>query len=171
MRTTKTFPVQPDERKWFVVDAQEFILGRMASRVATVLRGKHKPIYSPHLDHGDHVVVINAEKVRLTGKKIEKKTYFRHTGFIGGGKMTSLSEMLEKKPAEVVRLAVWGMMPKTRLGRSQIKKLKIYAGPKHPHAAQNPETLLMGDKAIVAGAIVANATAAKTPVADKPGVA
>ena len=141
MRTTKTFPVHPDRRSWYVIDAREHNLGRLASRVSMVLRGKHKPVYSPHLDHGDHVIVINAAEVGLTGRKLDGKTYFRHTGYIGGGKTTTLRELLAKKPEEVVRKAVWGMMPKTRLGRSMVKKLKVYAGPEHPHTSQSPVPL------------------------------
>jgi len=124
-----------------VVDAQEFTLGRLASRVATVLRGKHKPIYSPHLDHGDHVVVINADKVRLTGRKLEQKTYFRHTGYMGGGRITALKDLMANRPEEVVHRAVRGMLPKNRLGRSMIRKLRIYSGIAHPHQSQNPVPL------------------------------
>lgn len=142
---TESFPGQPENREWLVVDAGEVPLGRLASRVATILRGKHKPIYSPHVDHGDHVVVVNADKVRLTGKKLEKKTFFRHTGYIGGGRTTPLSEMMATRPEEVVRRAVKGMLPKTRLGRQMIKKLKVYAGEKHPHEAQNPRAVSLTD--------------------------
>jgi large subunit ribosomal protein L13 len=130
--------VKPDERGWYVIDAREHTLGRLASRVATVLRGKHKPTYSPHLDHGDHVVVINADKIRVTGRKLTDKTYFRYTGYIGGARTRTLEEMLARKPERVVELAVKGMLPKNRLGRSMFKKLKVYAGEKHPHAAQGP---------------------------------
>ena len=142
---TESFPVKPDNREWYIVDAQEYPLGRLASRVATILRGKHKPIYSPHVDHGDHVVVVNAGKVQLTGRKLEKKTYFRHSGYIGGVRTTALSEMMATRPEEVVRRAVKGMLPKTRLGRQMIKKLKVYAGDKHPHEAQNPRTVSLTD--------------------------
>jgi len=144
--STPTFPVKAENSNWFVVDAQDYTLGRLASRVATVLRGKHKPIYSPHLDHGDHVVVINAEKVQITGRKLEKKTYFRYTGYIGGGRTTTLQELMAKAPEEVILKAVRGMLPKTRLGRSMIRKLKIYAGDKHPHAAQGPVPFPKSDK-------------------------
>lgn len=136
--STQTFTVKPEERKWYIIDASEHNLGRLASRVATVLRGKHKPIFSPHLDHGDHVVVINADKVKVTGNKAEKKTYFRYTGYIGGGRITTFQEMLDKYPERIVEHAVKGMLPKNRLGRSMYKKLKVYAGDKHPHASQDP---------------------------------
>lgn len=142
--TTRSFPAQPQERKWYVVDAREYTLGRLASYVAQILRGKHKPIYSPHVDHGDHVVVLHARKVQLTGKKLEKKTYFRHTGYMGGGRTTSLESMMTHTPEEVIRRAVKGMLPKTRLGRQMIKKLKIYAGEAHPHEAQGPVAVTLG---------------------------
>lgn len=127
------------QREWFVVDAREAVLGRLASEVAAILRGKKKPIYSPHLDTGDHVIVINADQVRLTGKKPIKKKYFRHSMYPGGMRWTPFSVMLEDKPTEVVRLAVKGMLPKNRLGRAMIKKLKIYSGSAHPHEAQLPK--------------------------------
>ena len=146
--STKTFHVDPADRRWFIVDAEGETLGRLASRVAKVLRGKHKPVYSPHLDHGDHVVVVNAEKVALTGRKLETKTYFRYTGFMSGGRTTSIQELLSSKPEQVLRKAVWGMMPKNRLGRSMFTKLKIYAGPNHPHQSQDPQPL-PPDKAVV----------------------
>jgi large subunit ribosomal protein L13 len=132
------------ERRWWVVDAEDKVLGRLASEIARILRGKHKPMYTPHLDTGDHVIVINAEKVRLTGDKAEKKTYFRHSGYAGGGKFTPFREMLEKRPERVIELAVKGMMPKTNLGRLMRKKLKVYAGPEHPHEAQQPQPLEIG---------------------------
>ncbi len=147
--STPTIPADPANRTWYVADARDYTLGRLASRVATVLRGKHKPIYSPHLDHGDHVVVINAAEVQLTGKKLLNKTYFRYTGHMGGGRLTPLSEMMAETPEEVIRRAVRGMLPKTRLGRQMIKKLKVYAGPQHPHEAQGPEPLPVSDKAAV----------------------
>lgn len=125
-------------RNWHLVDATDLILGRMASRVASILRGKHKPIYSPHVDTGDFVVVINAEKVKVTGKKEDGKIYYRHSGYIGGGVATTFSEQQERFPTRVVELAVKGMLPKTRLGRQMIKKLKVYAADSHPHVAQNP---------------------------------
>jgi len=144
--STPTLPVRPEDRAWYLVDARDYTLGRLASRVACVLRGKHKPVYSPHLDHGDHVVVINAEKVRLTGRKLETKTYFRHTGYFGGGRTTTLKRMMERKPEEVIRLAVKGMLPKNRLGRQMIGKLRIHAGEKHPHQGQNPRPLPLSNK-------------------------
>jgi large subunit ribosomal protein L13 len=129
------------EQKWYVVDAEGLVLGRLATRLATILRGKNKPIFTPHVDVGDFVVVINAEKVALTGRKLESKEYFHHSGYIGGIKSTSIERMLKTKPTEVVRHAVKGMMPKSRLGRAQFGKLKVYAGPDHPHEAQQPEPL------------------------------
>ena len=129
------------ERAWWVVDAEGKVLGRLASEIAKVLRGKHKPMYTPHLDTGDHVVVINAEKVRLTGKKEEQKTYFRHSGYMGGDKHIPFEEMREKHPERIIELAVKGMLPKNNLGRLMLKKLKVYAGPEHPHEAQKPEKL------------------------------
>ena len=129
------------ERKWFVVDAEDQILGRLASRLAEVLRGKHKPIFTPHVDVGDFVVVVNAEKIAVTGRKLTDKQYHRHTGYIGGLKSTSLEHMLERKPEEVIRHAVKGMLPGNRLARAQLTKLKIYTGPDHPHEAQLPEPL------------------------------
>jgi large subunit ribosomal protein L13 len=127
------------QRKWLVVDAAGRPLGRLATQVAMVLRGKHKPTYTPHVDTGDHVVVINAAKVALSGRKPEDKAYFRHSMYPGGLRWTSIVEMMEKHPERVVERAVRGMMPRTRLGRAMIKKLKVYAGPEHPHAAQQPE--------------------------------
>jgi len=144
--STPTIPAKPEDRTWYLVDARDYPLGRLASRVASVLRGKHKPVYSPHQDHGDHVVVVNAAQVLLTGKKRYNKTYFRHTGYIGGGKFDTLDEMMSTRPEEVIRRAVRGMLPKTRLGRQMIKKLKVYAGEEHPHQAQNPKPLSRSDK-------------------------
>jgi large subunit ribosomal protein L13 len=134
-------PVNEIERKWFVVDAQRQILGRLASEIAIRLRGKHKPIYSTFQDTGDFVIVVNAEKVRLTGKKLEDKKYYNHSGYIGGIRERSAKEILEKRPEELLYMAVKGMLPKNSLGRAQLKKLKVYAGSKHPHEAQQPETL------------------------------
>jgi large subunit ribosomal protein L13 len=141
----KTHSVKAGEirRDWFVLDAQDKVLGRVASQVAQVLKGKHKPIYSPHLDTGDHVVVVNVEKIRLTGRKTEKKQYFSHSMYPGGLAWTSFREMQDKKPDRVLFLAVRGMLPKNSLGRAMIKKLKIYAGPEHPHAAQSPKSLTL----------------------------
>ncbi len=127
------------ERQWYVVDAEGQTLGRLATEIARILRGKNKPQYTPHVDTGDFVVVVNAEKVVVTGRKAEQKVYYRHTGYPGGLKETSYEVMLERKPTEILRKAVRGMMPKTRLGRQQLRKLKIYAGPEHPHEAQNPQ--------------------------------
>ena len=131
------------EQKWYVVDAEGIVLGRLATRISTMLTGKHKPIYTPHVDVGDFIVVVNADKVVLTGRKASDKTYYRHTGWVGGIKSMTASEMLERKPTELVSHAVRGMMPKSRLGRSQLTKLKVYAGPEHPHEAQLPEPLSM----------------------------
>jgi large subunit ribosomal protein L13 len=129
------------ERKWYVVDAEGKHLGRLATEIVRVLRGKNKPQYTPHVDVGDFVVVVNADKVAVTGRKAEQRVYRRHSGYPGGMKETSYEQMLARKPTEVLRKAVYGMMPKTRLARKQFKKLKIYAGPEHPHAAQDPQTL------------------------------
>ena len=127
------------ERKWYVVDAEGQTLGRLATEIATILRGKNKPQYTPHVDTGDFVVVVNAEKVAVTGRKAEQKVYRRHSGYPGGLKETSYERMMERRPTEILRRAVKGMMPKNRLARQQLRKLKIYAGPEHPHAAQNPQ--------------------------------
>ena len=127
------------ERKWYVVDAEGQTLGRLATEIARILRGKNKPQYTPHVDTGDFVVVVNAEKVVVTGKKAEQKVYRRHSGYPGGLKETSYEQMMERRPTEILRRAVKGMMPKNRLARQQLRKLKIYAGPEHPHAAQNPQ--------------------------------
>ena len=127
------------ERKWHIVDAEGQTLGRLASEISHVLRGKNKPQYTPHIDTGDFVVVVNAEKVVVTGRKAEQKVYRRHTGYPGGLRETSYEVMMERKPTEVLRKAVKGMMPRTRLGRKQFTKLKLYAGPEHPHEAQNPQ--------------------------------
>jgi large subunit ribosomal protein L13 len=129
------------ERKWYVVDAKGKTLGRLASEVAKILRGKHKPTFTPHVDTGDFVIVINADQVEVTGKKAEKKLYRWHSGYPGGLKERTFNEMIEKKPTEVVYRAVKGMLPKNRLGRKMIKKLKVYAGPDHKHEAQQPELL------------------------------
>ncbi len=129
------------ERKWFVVDAEGKHLGRLAAEIAKILRGKNKVQYTPHVDVGDFVVVVNAERVVVTGKKAEQRVYRRHSGYPGGMKETSYEQMLARKPTEILRKAVYGMMPKTRLARQQFRKLKIYAGPEHPHAAQNPQRL------------------------------
>jgi large subunit ribosomal protein L13 len=142
-KTSKTFtPRAGDiERQWFVVDAEGKTLGRLASRIAHILRGKHKPTYAPHMDLGDHIVVINAEKIRVTGRKAEKKVYYRHTGYPGGLRTTTYEEMLNKHPERILRIAVKGMLPNNILGRQMFKKLRVYAGPEHGHAAQQPEAL------------------------------
>ena len=129
------------ERKWYVVDATGYTLGRLASEVAKVLRGKNKPIFTPHIDTGDYVVIINAEKIKVTGKKLDQKIYYHHSDYVGGMKETTLREMLAKKPEKVVELAVKGMLPKGPLGREMFTKLHVYAGAEHPHAAQQPEAL------------------------------
>ena len=139
----KTFSAKQDniERTWYLVDAEGKVLGRLASQLARILRGKTKPIYTPHVDTGDFVVVINADKIRLTGKKLETKVYFRHTGYPGGLKETAVKALLAKKPERVLKHAVKGMLPKNALGRQMFKKLKVYAGPDHPHLAQQPQPL------------------------------
>ncbi len=129
------------DRQWVVVDAEGQTLGRLATRIADALRGKRKPTFTPHLDVGDFVVVVNAEKISVTGAKRTEKLYHRHSGYPGGLRTRTLTEMLEKRPEEVIRLAVKGMLPKNRLGRKQLTKLKVYAGPEHPHAAQKPQKL------------------------------
>ena len=139
----RTFtPTQSDiQRAWHVVDADGMVLGRLATEVARVLRGKHKPIYAPHVDTGDHVIVVNADKVVLTAGKAEKKLAYRHSGYPGGLRATRYTDLMAQKPEEVVRKAVKGMLPKTSLGRGMLRKLKVYAGPNHPHAAQSPQPL------------------------------
>ena len=129
------------ERKWYVVDADGQTLGRLASEIAKVLRGKNKPIYTPHIDTGDYVIVVNADKVKVTGKKLDQKIYYRHSDYVGGMKEFTLREMMDRKPERVIELAVKGMLPKGPLGRAMIKKLHVYAGPEHNHAAQKPEVL------------------------------
>ena len=133
------------ERKWYVVDATDLTLGRLATKIATVLRGKHKPIYTPYLDTGDYVIVVNAEKVKVTGKKLEEKIYWHHTGWVGGQKRTTLKRMLQVHPERVIEHAVKGMLPKNTLGRAMGKKLKVYAGPEHPHAAQQPREIKINE--------------------------
>ena len=132
---------QSVERKWYVVDAEGQTLGRLASEIAKVLRGKNKPIYTPHVDTGDYVIVVNAEKINVTGKKFDQKIYYHHSDYVGGMKETTLKDMLDKKPCEVVRLAVKGMLPKGTLGRHMLDKLHVYAGPEHNNQAQKPEVL------------------------------
>ena len=138
-----SYMANPDkvERKWYVVDADGQTLGRLASEIAKVLRGKNKPVYTPHIDTGDYVIVVNADKVKVTGKKLDQKIYYRHSEYVGGMKETTLREMMSKKPEKVIELAVKGMLPKGPLGRAMIRKLHVYAGPEHNHAAQKPEVL------------------------------
>jgi large subunit ribosomal protein L13 len=140
---TKTFVATPAtaERNWLVVDATGQTLGRLATQIADALRGKRKPEYTPHCDTGDFVVVVNAEKIQVTGNKRTEKRYYRHSGFPGGLKSRSLDEMLERRPEEVIRIAVKGMLPRNRLARKQLTKLKVYAGPEHPHVAQQPQPM------------------------------
>jgi large subunit ribosomal protein L13 len=139
----KTFSAKPAEveRQWWVVDAEGQTLGRLATRIATVLRGKHKPIYTPHIDTGDYVIVINAEKIEVTGKKLDTIIYYRHSGYPGGLKERTLREQLVKFPERPIEEAVKGMLPKSKLGRNMLKKLKVYAGTEHPHTAQQPQLL------------------------------
>ena len=139
----KSFMASPStvDRKWYVVDAEGKTLGRLASEVANVLRGKNKPTYTPHIDTGDYVIVVNAEKIQVTGKKLDQKIYYHHSEYVGGMKEATLREMMQKKPEFVITHAVKGMLPKGPLGRQMLKKLHVYAGPEHNHAAQKPETL------------------------------
>lgn len=138
---TESAKAEKIERRWWIVDAEDVVLGRMASRVATVLRGKHKPIFTPHVDTGDFVVVVNADKVKLTGAKAEQKLYWRYTGYMGGERSTPLKRQREQHPDRIITHAVKGMLPKGPLGRKMLKKLKVYGGSAHPHAAQQPEAL------------------------------
>ena len=139
----KTFSAKPADvvHDWFVIDGTDQVLGRLAAGIAARLRGKHKAIYTPHVDTGDFIVVVNAEKIHVTGNKLEQKTYWRHSGYPGGIKSRTLAEMLERRPEEVIRKAVKGMLPRNRLARQQLTKLKVYAGPDHPHAAQQPKPM------------------------------
>ena len=139
----QTYMANPDkiERKWYVVDAEGCTLGRLASGVASVLRGKNKPQFTPHVDTGDYVIIVNADKVKVTGKKMDQKIYYHHSDYVGGMKETTLKEMMAKKPEKVIELAVKGMLPNGPLGRTMYKKLFVYAGPEHKHEAQKPETL------------------------------
>lgn len=141
----KTFSAKPStiDKQWVVVDAEGQVLGRLASKVASILRGKTKPTFTPHMDTGDNVIVINADKIRLTGKKMTDKQYFRHTGYPGGVKLTTPEELLEKHPTRVVTMAVKGMLPKNSLGRDLLRNLRVYAGPVHPHTAQQPEKVTL----------------------------
>ncbi len=139
----KTFTPTPQDikREWYVVDAQDQVLGRIASQIAHRLRGKHKPEFAPHMDNGDFIVVVNAAQVKVTGKKLQDKKYYNYSGYIGGLRTRTLGEMLQRKPEDVIRIAVRGMLPKNRLGRALLKKLKVFAGPEHDHQAQNPKPL------------------------------
>jgi large subunit ribosomal protein L13 len=139
MKTTKFAKKEDIQRKWYVVDARDVVLGRMAVKIADYLRGKNKPIFTPNVDTGDFVIVINAEKVRVTGNKLEDKKYYHHTGYIGHIREETLKDKIADAPDEVIRHAVWGMLPKNRLGKAMLKKLKVYAGTDHGHAAQKPE--------------------------------
>ncbi len=132
------------QRQWYIVDAEGKVLGRLATEVARILRGKHKPSFSPHIDGGDFVIIVNAGRVSLTGKKLEQKIYYRHSGYPGGLRASTAKHMLETKPNNIVQLAVKGMLPKNRLGRELLRKLKVYPGPEHPHQAQNPQPLVIG---------------------------
>jgi large subunit ribosomal protein L13 len=140
-KTTVSAREQDIQKDWYIVDAQGQTLGRLASQIATILRGKHKPLYTPHVDCGDYVVVVNAEKIHVTGQKMTQKNYYRHSGYPGGLKTITLRDQLQKFPTRVIEAAVRGMLPKNRLGRRMFKKLKVYAGPAHPHEAQRPQTL------------------------------
>jgi len=133
------------KRKWYVVDADGKTLGRLATQIAIVLRGKHKPIFTPHVDTGDHVIVVNAEKIHLTGDKVRQKTYYRHSGYPGGLKSETVKDVLARKPSAVVERAIKGMLPKTTLGKQMARKLNVYAGPTHPHAAQQPQPLTLAE--------------------------
>lgn len=149
MATTRTYVPKKSEieRQWFVVDAEGQTLGRLATHIASILRGKHKPMYTPHLDVGDFVIVINAEKIEVTGGKFENKPYYRHSGYPGGIRQTVFKDLLAKHPERVIEAAVRGMLPHTNLGRQQFTKLKVYAGPTHPHAAQQPQALTFSSAA------------------------
>ncbi len=139
----KSFMASPStiDRKWYVVDATGHTLGRLSSEIAKILRGKNKPTYTPHIDTGDYVIVVNADKIKVTGKKLDQKIYYNHSDYVGGMRETTLAEMLAKKPTDVITLAVKGMLPKGPLGRSMLNKLHVFAGPEHTHAAQKPEVL------------------------------
>lgn len=140
-KITRFIRTEDADRKWYIVDARDQVLGRLAAQVARIIRGKHKPIFTPNMDTGDFVIVINADKIKMTGKRELQKTYFSHSGYPGGVRIRSFAEMMEKHPDRIIQKAVKGMLPKNRLGRQLIKKLKVYAGDAHPHAAQKPEQL------------------------------
>ena len=143
---TQSAKFEPEKRKWIVVDAENQVLGRLASQIAVRIRGKHLPTFTPHVDIGDFVIVINADKVKLTGDKWNQKTYYRYSGYMSGIKATTARKLNQENPERMIRLAVWGMLPKNRLGRKLIKKLKVYSGPSHPHEAQRPEAFKLIDK-------------------------
>lgn len=166
--TTKTYSAKPADirRQWYVVDASDEVLGRLATRVASVLRGKHKPQFTPHLDVGDFVVVINAERVKLTGAKLEQKMFRRHSGYPGGLTSIPYERLLQTHPERAIERAVWGMLPKTSLGRKQLRKLKVYKGDAHPHRSQKPVSVSAEELGVVAAR--AAAEAAKAPPAPKP---
>jgi large subunit ribosomal protein L13 len=148
MRSTYTATPADIDARWYVVDAEGMVLGRLASEVAKILRGKHKPTFTPHMDTGDHVIVINASKVRVTGRKAEQKQYFRHTGYMGHERFTPFATMIAKHPERVIEKAVFGMLPKTTLARTQIRrKLRVFPGTEHPHAAQQPQALTFNGEA------------------------
>lgn len=140
-KITKFIKSEDAEKKWYIVDAKDQVLGRLAAKIASIIRGKHKPVFTPNMDTGDFVIVINADKIKVTGKREQLKTYFRHSLYPGGAKITSFSDLLAKKPEYVIEHAVKGMLPKNRLGRKLAKKLKVYAGEEHPHKAQKPEVI------------------------------
>ncbi len=143
---TESAKFEPDKRKWIVVDAENQVLGRLATQIAVRIRGKHLPTFTPHVDTGEFVVVVNADKIKLTGDKWNQKTYYRYSGYMGGVKATTARKLIQDKPERMIRLAVWGMLPKNRLGRKLIKKLKVYTGPEHPHEAQQPAVLKLIEK-------------------------
>jgi large subunit ribosomal protein L13 len=145
-KNMKTYSAKPSDinREWYVIDANGQVLGRLASEVAKILRGKHKPQFTPHMDTGDHVIVINADKIKVTGKKLEQKIYYRHSGYLGGLKEETLEKVLAEKPTRAVERAIKGMLPHNKLGAVMLKKLKVYAGSEHPHEAQTPKTLELG---------------------------
>ena len=175
--SAKTYTPRPRdiERKWYVVDAQDAVLGRLATEVAAILRGKHKPMFAPHMDTGDHVIVVNAAGIRMTGAKAEQKVYYRHSGYPGGIREQRYTKLLAERPTLVVEKAIRGMLPKTRLGRQMITKLAVYAGPEHPHAAQKPEPMALGQIPAWNGIAVPKppkpkkAPAAKPPKDDEGG--
>ncbi len=168
--SAKTYTPRPRdiERKWYVIDAQDAVLGRLATEVAAILRGKHKPMFAPHMDTGDHVIVVNAAGIRMTGAKAEQKVYYRHSGYPGGIREQRYSKLLAERPTLVVEKAIRGMLPKTRLGRQMISKLAVYAGPEHPHAAQKPEPVSLGQVPAWSGIAAPKPPKPKKAPADKP---